>query len=116
MNPDILPDSRGQRGTGAIRGPGGSWIPIYCANCHAEGGIVLEENVTFAFWLCDSCGERYGQIAGMMMMPDQVFWERLKQEQMATYGRYLTEPELLAIVEAGASPLATLLTERRATP
>jgi len=113
-NPDILPDSRLVRPRGAVHRPDGWWQPIFCANCGADGGLVPEANMTFVFWLCDRCAATHGQIAGTMMMPDEVFWERVKQEQIATYGRFLTEAELAAIVAADASPLATLLKERRA--
>jgi hypothetical protein len=88
-----------------------SWVPVFCANCGADGGSCPEENMTFMFYLCNKCAQTHGQIAGTMMMPDEVFFEKLKQEQMASYGRYLTQEELSAIVAADASPLATLLTQ-----
>jgi len=65
------------------------------------------------FYLCNKCAETHGAIAGVMLMPDEVFFEKIKQEQMATYGRYLSEQELRAVVEADASPLATLLKQGR---
>lgn len=65
--------------------------------------------MTFLFYLCNKCAETYGSIAGTMMMPDEVFFEKLKQEQIAAYGRYLTQQEIAAVMEAGASPLARLL-------
>ena len=110
---DVLPDCRTKRVTGAEPGFGLSWIPIFCANCGKEGGSVPEENMTFAFWLCLPCAETYGKIAGMMMMPDEVFWEQMKQEQLDKFGRLLTTSELLAIVEADTSPLATLVKQGR---
>jgi hypothetical protein len=69
--------------------------------------------MTFVFWLCKHCAETHGEIAGTMMMPDEVFWEKLKQEQLASHGRILSEQELLDVVAADASPLATLLKEGR---
>lgn len=112
--PDILPDSRMKDRRQFVWGPMGSWLPIFCQNCGADGGLVPEEGTTFAFWLCRSCAEKFGDIAGMMLLPDEVYWEKLKQEQLEAYGRFLTEPELLAVVEAGASPLATLIKQGRA--
>jgi hypothetical protein len=109
---DILPDSRLRTivtPRGMIQGPGGMWVPVFCANCGADGGMCPEENMNFLFYLCNKCFETHGQIAGTMVMPDEVFFEKLKQEQMASYGRYLTQDELRAVVEADASPLATLL-------
>jgi hypothetical protein len=114
--PEILPDCRTAHVAtprGATPGPGGFWVPTFCANCGAEGGKVPEENMTFLFWLCNKCAETHGQIAGTMMMPDEVFFERLKQEQLAYYGRIMTEEELIVVVQEDASPLARLIKERR---
>jgi hypothetical protein len=75
--------------------------------------MVPTENMTFAFWLCRKCEATCGVIAGTMSMPDEVFWARLAEEQLASYGRFLTEQELMQVVEADASPLSTLMKERR---
>ena len=110
---DVLPDSRARETKARVFTPMGVWIPVFCANCGADGGMVPEENMNFVFYLCAKCAETHGKIAGMMMMPDEVFFERLKQEQLASYGRFLTQAELAAVVEADASPLAKLLKEGR---
>lgn len=78
---EILPDCRAKDPKGIIQSKIGNWVPIYCANCGKSGGAVPEENMNFAFYLCDNCVEAHGKIAGTMMMPDQVFWERVRQEQ-----------------------------------
>lgn len=110
---EVLPDSRPINLRGARLGPGGVyWVPVYCANCGCDGGLTPEES-TFLFYLCTKCAETYGEIAGTLMMPDQVFWEKLKQEQLEAYGRYLTEQELVQVVAEDASPLATLIKEGR---
>lgn len=109
---EILPDSRLRTihtPRGMVQGPYGTWIPIFCANCGAKGGLVPEENCTFAFYLCDKCYEKHGVPAGLMAVPDELFWEKVKQEQMETHGRLLSEVELAKVLEADASPLATLL-------
>lgn len=113
VSQDLLPDSRARETRGRVFTAGGVMIPVYCANCGTDGGLVPEHGMTFVFYLCTPCAKTHGPIAGMMMMPDEVFFERLKQEQLASFGRYLTEQELTAVVEADASPLATLLNERR---
>jgi len=110
---DLLPDSRAKETKNRVFTPMGAFIPIFCANCGAPGGHCPEENMNFLFYLCNKCAETHGAIAGVMLMPDEVFFEKVKQEQMAAYGRYLSERELLAVVEADASPLATLLKQRR---
>ena len=83
MNEDILPDSRTKRTVGRVFSKGlfSTWVPIYCANCAADGGLVPEENMTFAFWLCNNCFETFGKIAGVMMIPDEVFWREVAFEQ-----------------------------------
>lgn len=80
---DVLPDSRAQRTVGAQQIGMAWWVPIYCANCGAKGGMVPEDNCTFAFWLCNNCWETHGAIAGTMAVPDELFWARLKAEQQA---------------------------------
>ncbi len=113
MASDLLPDSRAREIRGRVFTPMGAFVPVFCANCGAEGGLCPEENMTFMFYLCNKCAETHGPVAGTMMMPDEVFWQKLKNEQLERHGRYLTEQELAAVVEAGASPLATLINERR---
>ena len=116
MSADLLPDSRASKivtPRGMVQGPGGMWEPVFCANCGADGGLVPAEGMTFMFYLCNSCAQTHGAIAGTMMMPDEVFWQRLKEEQLASHGRYLTELEMAQVLEADASPLATLLKSRR---
>jgi hypothetical protein len=119
-NAELLPDSRLKTihtPRGMVQSVGmGTWVPIYCANCGKDGGICPEENMTFLFYLCDDCAEKHGHIAGTLSMPDEVFWQKLIDEQLAQYGRYLTDQELAAVVEAdAASPLAKLLKSRRST-
>lgn len=110
---DLLPDSRPRETKGRIFTTGGTWVPLYCANCcSGPHGWCPEENMNFVFYLCNKCAETHGPIAGMMLMPDEVFFEELKQAQLEHYGRFLTEVEIAAVVEADASPLATLLKQR----
>lgn len=109
LTADVLPDSRSIGARGGRPGPGGFWIPIYCASCGEGGGSVPEANMNFVFWLCNDCFVKHGEIANTMVMPDEVYWERLRQEQMDKYKRLLEEQELLAIVAADASPLASLI-------
>lgn len=113
LRTDLLPDSRAREAKGRVFTPMGAFVPVFCANCGVDGGLCPEENMTFMFYLCNECAQTYGTIAGTLMMPDELFWEQVKQEQLAAYGRYLTEPELAAVVEADASPLATLIRGRK---
>lgn len=116
----VAPDCRLSKITtpkGAIQGSMGWMEPVFCANCGVRGPDVPAENMTFAFWLCDKqingCFERFGAIAGTMVMPDQVFWQKIKEESLEHYGRELTHEELGAVVASDTSPLATLIKEGR---
>ena len=106
---ELLPDCRAKVTRGRVFTAGGAWVPVFCANCGVDGGLCPEDNMTFLFYLCAKCAETHGHVAGTMLMPDEVFFEQVKQEQIEAYGHYLTQEELTRVVEAGASPLATLL-------
>lgn len=109
---EILPDSRADQTKGRVFTLAGTYVPYFCANCGKECGWCPEE-ATFMFYLCRNCEETHGQVAGMMRLPDEDYWEKLKQEQMATYGHYLTQEELAKVVEEDDSPLARLLKEAK---
>lgn len=110
---DVLPDCRARETKDRLFIGGQSWVPIFCANCGKRGGSVPEENMTFAFWLCNPCFESKGHITTTMVVPDAVFYESLKNEQLESYGRVLNEQELVRVVQEDASPLANLLKSRR---
>jgi hypothetical protein len=112
-NETVLPDSRARQTRGRIFTNAGVYVPIFCANCGVESGSCPEENMSFLFYLCQKCFETHGHITGLMVMPDEVFFQKLKDEQLASYGHYLTQDELKAVVEEDASPLATLLKDAR---
>lgn len=98
--PLILPDSR----TRTIHTPRNSinmgaaafWQPIFCASCGIKGGNVPEENMSFAFWLCQECFDKHGHITTMYAMPDEVFFQKVIDAQIAKYGRVLTAAETQA--------------------
>lgn len=115
----ILPDSRlRDRMKGVVRGllkgfGAINWVPIYCANCGKPNGHVAEENCNFVCWLCTPCSETYGAQFGEGLIPDEVFWSKVRDEQLEKYGRVLTPAEIQTVADSGCSPLSTLLRERR---
>ena len=114
--PNVFPDSRqhvNHTPRGMTQGPGGMWVPVFCANCGVEGGKCPEKNMTFIFWLCNACFKTHGQITGTMVVPDKVFFDKIAQEQKEAHGRYLSHDELLQVVAEDSSPLATLLKEAK---
>lgn len=115
--PDILPDSRLRETKGRVRHVsdllGGQWwIPIFCANCGADGGFIPEESKSFAFYLCESCGEKWEPLAGTMKVPTEVFWETVKQEQLEKYGRELTGLEVAEALKDEHHVLSLLAKDR----
>lgn len=109
--PDILPDSRLKRTVGAKPGPGGWWVPVFCAVCGAPHGYVPEENCNFACWLCNDCSEVHGVVFGAMAMPDEVWWAKVAQEQLEKYQRLLSTEDLEELHKHGNTALAKLLKE-----
>ena len=110
-----LPDSRLSliyTVKGAVWRNGAWWEPVFCMSCGKEGGLTTCEGTTFLGWLCDDCG-KYGDIDGAFVEPDRIHWARIELEQRERFGRVLTEEELVAIVAADASPLATLIKQGR---
>lgn len=120
MTPDILPDSRLSRLKAVVKGWIGPYhtnlVPIFCANCGAPGGMVPEENMTFAFYLCDerakNCVAKWNHLASTYVMPDEVFWAKVREAQVEKYGRELSVPEQKDLVKDDSSILAKLGKER----
>lgn len=104
---------------GAVWRDGQYWQRVFCFSCHCPGPLVPEKNMTFAFWLCNDvpkqngCYKKYGHLTTFMVMPDEMFWAEVAAEQLEAHGRYLTNQELLDVVAADSSPLATLIKEGR---
>lgn len=111
LGKDILPDSRTKTVRGRISVKGVNYIPIYCANCGADGGGVPEEHCTFAFYLCNACCEKHGPIAGTYVEPDAVFFEKVRQAQLEQCGREMTLEEIAKALDNADHPLSKLARE-----
>jgi hypothetical protein len=111
---DILPDSRTRGGHGSIRSPFGNQIPVYCANCGCEWGMVREDMMTFAFVLCQPCADKMGPIAHTYQEPDAVFWQRAAEAQ-AEASIDMNDPAALQkALDDPSSPIAKLAKEWQA--
>ena len=108
---DILPDSRPRTARGIVNVRGTNYVPIYCANCGAPGGGVPEKHMTFCFYLCTKCCETHGHVAGTMAVPEEIFWEKVKQAQVEEYGRLLSNEEVVKAIDDSSSPFAKLVRE-----
>lgn len=112
---DVVPDSRlKDRSKGAVWSAElQEWMqPVACINCGASGGFVTEKTRHF-FYVCPRCDEKHGPIAGMSAIPDAEFFAALHEASMEEHGRDLTGPELYAVAERNATPLARLINEGR---
>jgi hypothetical protein len=108
---NILPDSRTKVAKGRVCIKGTTFVPIFCANCGAPGGGVPEEHMTFAMYLCTPCCEKWGHVAGLMAVPEEIFWEKVKQAQIEKYGRALTPEEITRELDDESSMLSKLARE-----
>lgn len=95
-------------------GKAGDWLYLFCANCGADGGRVQETDLPqqFAFYLCQPCADKYGQVAGTYMEPDAVFWEKVKQAQLEKFGRELEPFEVVEALKDSDHILSKLARER----
>lgn len=114
---NILPESRARHRSkgakGAVERNGVWWEPVYCANCGRKIGIVPEENITSTFFLCDKrCADSWATVAGTMVEPDVLFFQRVADEQFERYGRLLGPLELLKALDDVNHPLSRLVRER----
>lgn len=92
------------------------WFYIFCANCGADGGRVMEQNIPnredFAFYLCNSCAEKHGEIPNTMMVPDEVFFQKATEVQFEKYGRILTAEEVAIELQNGSSFMSKIAKEK----
>lgn len=74
--------------------------------------MVPERMITFAFALCNSCAETYGDPAHFYLEPDSLFWERVGMAMLDEKIDGLTELDLQAHVDDSSSSIGKLLRER----
>lgn len=95
----------------------GRWLRLYCASCGVDGGRVRDTEMpsNYAFYLCDekqnNCVEKYGHLDGTFMIPDEVFFEKVKQAQLESYGHILSQNELAMELQDESSTMSKLKKE-----
>lgn len=71
----------------------------------------------YAFYLCDerknNCVEKYGHLAGTYMIPDEVFFEKVQEAQLESYGHILSLEELITELDDKSSTMSLLEKEKR---
>jgi hypothetical protein len=109
---DILPNCilKDEKADPKLSGNGMEYLYLFCPSCGADGGRVLKTDVphNFAFYQCDDCAAKYGDIAGTYVEPDAVFWAKMHQEQLVKYGHILDEYELSEVMKHGDNSVARL--------
>lgn len=92
----------------------GRWhVPVFCGSCHRDDGqMVPEDACDFAFYLCEPCAETYGDLDGVEMIPDEVWFARIRDAQIDDYGRELTLIEQVDELSNPDSALSKLARDR----
>lgn len=86
---------------------------MFCGSCHCDDGqMVPEDACDFAFYLCVPCAETYGDLDGVEMIPDEVWFARVRDAQLEEHGRELTHVELLEQLSSPDSALSKLARDR----
>jgi hypothetical protein len=111
MVDNLLPDSRLKSPKGEVFHKGLNWEPIFCANCGVMGAYTPKGN--WAFWLCNPCAENWVPLANTLLVPDEVFWEKVNQAQMEEYGHILTQEEVAKELSNPTSVMSLLKKEGR---
>lgn len=62
----------------------------------------------YAFALCNLCVEKHGEPAGASRTPDDVWAAKVVEAMIETYGRVLTEQEILIELDDPMSVIAKL--------
>jgi hypothetical protein len=90
--------------------PGGQWFYLFCANCGADGGRVMDTMLPaqYAFYLCNECAEKYGEPYGFAATPDDVWRAKVADAMQEEYGHCLTEFEVLQKLNNPSSALSKL--------
>ena len=119
--PDVLPSSLlktpfTHKGVKVMHGI--YHVPVFCLNCGKLGLWVpepaLEEpGADFVGYLCPKCVPTYGEVAGLMVVPDEVFIKRAMEVQQEEYGRQLTNEEVARELDDVHSPLYRLKRDRK---
>jgi hypothetical protein len=105
---NVLPDCRLARTERTILRDGDGWVPVFCANCSVEGPQVPAKNCTFAFWLCNACAGKWGELAGTYLMPDEVFFKVVAEESAG-----MAEHEIIEALKDDHHTLTKLARDRQ---
>lgn len=96
MSQPVIPDSRCKKVTRTRFIGGVAHEPVFCFECGKLGAWVPQENMDFAAYVCPTCAEKpeVQRVFGSCMMPDEMFWNKVRDAQLEKYGRWLTPQEM----------------------
>jgi hypothetical protein len=120
MSQISLPNSipRSKKVDYSMSSPGREWLYLFCASCGADGGRVLATDVPnreeFAFYLCNDCAGKHGAIDGTYTVPDEVFFQKVREASIERRGRELQPHEILVELDDPHSFLTKLVKDRKA--
>jgi hypothetical protein len=117
MSVDILPNCIAMRNEKSVVWSNGvKLLPTFCANCGVAGGLVMQVDWdrvrNFAFYLCDPCALKWAPLTNYALVPDEVFWTKVHAAQMESFGRELTEEELIEALKDDNHILTKLCKDR----
>ena len=115
---DVLPNSLTKQpkvdATMSVNGM--EWLFLYCASCGKDGGRVLKTDVPnreeFAFYLCEACNNKYGELAGTTAIPDELFFAKVREAQLEREGRELRTHEIVEALQDSGHYLSQLIRDR----
>jgi hypothetical protein len=109
----LLQDSRARETRAGVYRAGRWHVPVFCGSCGKDDGqMVPEDACDFAFYLCEPCAETYGALDGVEMIPDEVWFARIRDAQLEEYGRELSLIEQIDELANPDSALSKLARDR----
>lgn len=93
-------------------------VPVFCASCGCDSGYRVSGGIGHAFFLCEdrpgqkNCWAKWQHLVGMRPVPDEVFFERVKQAQLERDGRELGGHEVLEALTNSDHYLSKLARDR----
>lgn len=111
MAASLYPESRLKTPKRSIRGAFGiNWVPMFCANCGKEGGLVPEDaiNCSFSHYECMDCAAKLGNLDGFFKVPDEVVGMKVREAQLEHEGRELTREEVAVALSSDTHYLSKI--------
>jgi len=119
-NVHVLPNCLAREPRGLIESKCLQHRPVFCANCGCQSPYYASETIPYAFWLCEDrtgqrdCSAKWQHLVGLLPIPDEVFFELVKQASIEHDGRELTAAEQAEALKSSDHYLSKLARGPRA--